>query len=234
MKIVFFTGSGISQESGIPTFRDRFGIWENLDPMQVASIRAWRYNKEEVLKFHNQLRKLVIEVSPNAAHHYIAKLEKKHETIVITQNVDDLHHRAGSSNIVQLHGNILEVKSEDNPDFIQSWKNDLNEGDLAPDGGQLRPNVVWFGEQLDSFLWNKSQRYIAECDVLVIIGTSLSVFPACELVKKTSENCKIIVVDPNPNQTFLSDKKIKLISKSAVECLDELDLILFYGSGHIH
>ena len=100
MKIVFFTGSGISQESGIPTFRDRFGIWENLDPMQVASIRAWRYNKEEVLKFHNQLRKLVIEVSPNAGHHYIAKLEKKHETIVITQNVDDLHQRAGSTNVI--------------------------------------------------------------------------------------------------------------------------------------
>ena len=226
MKIVFFTGSGISQESGIPTFRDRFGIWENLDPMQVASIRAWRYNKEEVLKFHNQLRKLVIEVSPNAAHHYIAKLEKKHETIVITQNVDNLHHRAGSSNIVQLHGNILEVKSEENPNFIQPWIKDLKEGDLAADGSQLRPNVVWFGEQLDSFLWNKAQRYISECDVLVIMGTSLSVFPACELVKKTSENCKIIVVDPNPNQTFLSDKKIKLISKSAVECLDELDSIL--------
>ena len=226
MKIVFFTGSGISQESGIPTFRDRFGIWENLDPMQVASIRAWRYNKEEVLKFHNQLRKLVIEVSPNAAHHYIAKLEKKHETIVITQNVDDLHHRAGSTNVIQLHGNILEVKSEENPNFIQPWIKDLNEGDLAPDGSQLRPNVVWFGEQLDTFLWNKSQRYIAECDVLVIMGTSLSVFPACELVKKTSENCKIIVVDPNPNQTFLSEKKFNLISKSAVECLVELDSIL--------
>ena len=169
---------------------------------------------------------MVVDAQPNAAHKYIAKLEKKHETIVITQNVDNLHHRAGSSNIVQLHGNILEVKSEENPNFIQPWRKDLNMGDLAPDGSQLRPNVVWFGEQLDSFLWNKAQRYIAECDVLVIMGTSLSVFPACELVKKTSENCKIIVVDPNLNQTFFSDKKIKLISKSAVECLDELDLIL--------
>ena len=223
MKIVFFTGSGVSQESGIPTFRDRFGIWENLDPMQVASIRAWRYNMNEVLLFHNQLRKMVVEAQPNAAHQYITKLEKKYDTIVITQNVDDLHHRAGSTNVIQLHGNILEVKSEYNPNFIQSWNKDLNEGDLAPDGSQLRPNVVWFGEQLDSFLWNKAQRYIAECYVLVIMGTSLSVFPACELVKKTSENCKIIVVDPNPNQTFLSDKKIKLISKSAVECLVELD-----------
>jgi NAD-dependent deacetylase len=169
---------------------------------------------------------MVVDAQPNAAHKYIAKLEKKNETIIITQNVDDLHQRAGSTNVIQLHGNILEVKSEYNPNFIQSWNKDLNEGDLAPDGSQLRPNVVWFGEQLDSFLWNKAQRYISECDVLVIMGTSLSVFPACELVKKTSENCQIIVVDPNPNQTFLSDKKIKLISKSAVECLVELDSIL--------
>jgi NAD-dependent deacetylase len=232
MKIVFFTGSGISQESGIPTFRDRFGIWENFDPLQLASTRAWRFNKKEVLFFHNQLRKMVVDAKPNAAHHYIAKLEKKHETIVITQNVDALHQRAGSSNILQLHGNILEVRSENNANIIQSWMRDLTEGDLAPDGSQLRPNVVWFGEQLDSFVWNKALRHIAECDVLVVMGTSLSVFPACELVKKTSENCKIIVVDPNPNQTILSDKKIKVISKTAVDSLDELDFNLNYG--HIY
>jgi NAD-dependent deacetylase len=147
MKLVFFTGSGISQESGIPTFRDRFGIWTEVNPMDVAHKDSWVKNKPLVMEFHNKLRRMVIDAKPNEAHRFIAQLESNHEVIVVTQNVDDLHERAGSSKVIHLHGNLMESRSTLNPNLIYPCTGDLNIGDKCERGSQLRPNVVWFGRR---------------------------------------------------------------------------------------
>jgi NAD-dependent deacetylase len=226
MKILFFTGSGISQESGIPTFRDRMALWENFDPDQIASISAWRKNKEEMLRFHNEFRKLIESKDPNEAHFYISELQNEHEVIVVTQNVDNLHERAGSKNIYHLHGNLFESRSSLNSNLIYPCVKDIKIGDKCERGSQLRPNVVWFGEELNDQLIKDVKKHLMECDVLVVIGTSLEVSPANQLVRLINQNCKIILIDPKPNHAFLSGLKIKYIEKNAIEGISELRKLL--------
>jgi len=222
MKVVFFTGSGISQESGIPTFRERNALWENFNPENVASISAWRTNKEEMLHFHNEFRRLVQETIPNEAHHFIAELQEHHEVVVITQNVDDLHERAGSRSVIHLHGNLFEARSTLNPNLIYPCLEDINIGDRCERGSQLRPNVVWFGENLNENILQEAEAHIRACELLVIIGTSLAVYPANDMPNLVDDDCKIIIVDPNPQPEYLNRRNTNIIENTALGSLEEL------------
>lgn len=195
-KIVVFTGAGISAESGISTFRDSGGLWEKHDIRDVATPEAWQRNPNLVLEFYNQRRKQVLEVQPNAAHLALVKLEKKFHVQIITQNVDDLHERAGSKNVVHLHGEIRKSRSTRNPELvydINGWE--LKAGDKCEQGSQLRPHIVWFGEMVPEM--DKAQDISADADIFLIIGTSLNVYPAAGLVHHTRKDCPIYLVDPN-------------------------------------
>lgn len=195
-KIVVFTGAGISAESGISTFRDSGGLWEKYDIRDVATPEAWKRNPNLVLDFYNQRRKQVMEAQPNAAHKALTHLEKKFDVRIITQNVDDLHERAGSSNVLHLHGEIRKARSSKNPELIyplESWE--IKAGDKCELGSQLRPHIVWFGELVPEL--DRAQEVSAQADVFIIIGTSLNVYPAAGLVHSTPHNCPIFLVDPN-------------------------------------
>ena len=223
MKIVFFTGSGISQESGIPTFRDRMALWDNFDPEQLASKSAWKNNKEEILNFHNEFRRLIEQCEPNSAHYFISQLENEHEVIVVTQNVDNLHEKAGSTKIYHLHGNLFESQSSLNPNLVYPRNEDIQLGDKCEKGSQLRPNVVWFGEELNNRMVKEVNCHLKDCDVLVVVGTSLEVSPADILVKEIADECKMIVIDPNPNRTFLNNPNTVFIERTATEGVLELN-----------
>lgn len=179
-KLVVLTGAGISAESGIKTFRDSDGLWEGYYVMQVASPEGWRKNPALVLDFYNQRRKNVREVQPNSAHLGLAALEEDFEVYIITQNIDDLHERAGSTNVIHLHGEILKMRSEKFLSPSYAITGDINLGDLAPDGGQLRPDIVWFGEAVPMI--EKAADITAQADVFVVIGTSMVVYPAAGLI----------------------------------------------------
>ena len=198
-KIVFFTGSGISKESGIDTFRDaQEGLWYQYDLEKVASKSSWKYgDRELMLSFHNERRAQLKQVSPNKAHELIKKLEDLFDVAVITQNVDDLHERAGTNHIIHLHGQLKKVQSTFNPKLIYDWEGDLNLGDKCERGSQLRPYVVWFGEELDEKIFKSAKKAITECDILVVVGTSLAVYPANELVLLMNSEAKLYVVDPD-------------------------------------
>ena len=179
--IVVFTGAGISRESGIPTFRDMDGLWEKFDPMKMASVEGFKEDPAAVLEFYNARRKNLMDVQPNHAHYVLAELEKKHDVTIITQNVDDLHERAGSSRVIHLHGDLRKVTSSVNrfdPDCIKELPLDvpIRMGDKAADGSQLRPFIVWFGESLDNI--EETAELISQADVFVVVGTSLVVYPA--------------------------------------------------------
>ena len=147
-KIAILTGAGVSAESGIKTFRDHDGLWENFDVMEVASIQGWQKNKELMIRFYNDRRRQLTEVQPNEAHKALAELEEKYKVVIITQNVDDLHEKGGSTNIIHLHGELNKVRSVVHEDLVYEWKKDLNLGDTCERGTQLRPHVVWFGEMV--------------------------------------------------------------------------------------
>ena len=222
-KLIFFSGAGVSEESGIPTFRSRLGLWNIANPEDVASKRAWNDNKEEVLKFHNKMRRTVLESEPNDAHKLIANLQNDFDVLVITQNVDDLHERAGSINVVHLHGKILESRSTFNPKFVYPCLDDIKIGDTCIRGSQLRPNVIWFNEDLDEKELKNCIKRVKECDYLVVIGTSLSVFPANQLINHISDDAELIVIDPNAeNFEIRTRRKIKIIPKLATEGMDFL------------
>ncbi|MCX6310377.1 MAG: NAD-dependent deacylase [Bacteroidetes bacterium] len=195
-KIVVFTGAGISAESGISTFRDSGGLWEKYDIRDVATPEAWQRNPNLVLEFYNQRRKQVLEVLPNAAHSALVELEKKFQVQIITQNVDDLHERAGSKNVVHLHGEIRKSRSTRNPELVYNIKGwELKAGDKCAEGSQLRPHIVWFGEMVPEM--DIATDISAEADIFLIIGTSLNVYPAAGLVHSTRKDCPIYLVDPN-------------------------------------
>ena len=195
-KIVVFTGAGISAESGISTFRDSGGLWEKYDIRDVATPEAWQRNPNLVLEFYNQRRKQVLEVLPNAAHSALVELEKKFQVQIITQNVDDLHERAGSKNVVHLHGEIRKSRSTRNPELVYNIKGwELKAGDKCAEGSQLRPHIVWFGEMVPEM--DIATDISAEADIFLIIGTSLNVYPAAVLVHSTRKDCPIYLVDPN-------------------------------------
>lgn len=206
-KLVVFTGAGVSAESGIKTFRDSGGLWEEFDIMDVATPEAWSRQPEIVLEFYNARRKQVIESEPNQGHLIIAELESHFDVEVITQNIDDLHERAGSSKILHLHGEIRKSKSSSDPNLVYSIEGEKIEwGETCELGSQLRPHVVWFGEEVPMMI--PAERLVKEADIFVIVGTSLNVYPAASLVFHTKRDCKIYLVDPGdpliPSQLNIS------------------------------
>ena len=194
-QIVIFSGAGISAESGLRTFRDSDGLWENYNVMEVATPEAWEADYQLVLEFYNKRRKQIIEAEPNAAHEAIAKLEEHFDVCVITQNIDDLHERAGSSKVLHLHGEIGKARSTAPPyDIFDLKKPTLNPGDLCPRGFQLRPHVVWFGESVP--MLPVAQRIVEQAAIFIVIGTSLNVYPAASLVFHASDKIEKYLIDP--------------------------------------
>lgn len=219
--VVVLTGAGISAESGVKTFRDSGGLWEGHDVMKVASPQGWYENKELVLDFYNQRRRQLHEVIPNAAHTELVKLESKFNVQIITQNVDDLHERAGSSSILHLHGELKKVRSTVDPSLIYSWETDLKLGDKCSKGSQLRPHIVWFGESVP--MMEYAAEITTQADIFIIIGTSLQVYPAAGLLEFTSLNTPVYYIDPMPKASYeLRKRNVEIIPLNASQGVQDL------------
>ncbi|HAV5324745.1 TPA: NAD-dependent deacylase [Acinetobacter baumannii] len=224
-KLVVFSGAGMSAESGISTFRDSNGLWENYDIQQVATPEAWERNPALVQRFYNERRKNILEAQPNEAHQYIAKLQDHYDVQVITQNIDDLHERAGSQNVLHLHGNIRLAKSS-GPDAqyttqfyeVNGWKLDL-EQDFCPNGYPLRPHVVWFGEAVPAY--EEAIRLVQSADIFIVIGSTLSVYPVAALVHEIPHYSKAYYIDPQANHSRVPPQ-YKLLNMTATEGMHEL------------
>lgn len=212
-KIVVLTGAGISAESGLKTFRDEDGLWEGHNVMEVATPEGFAKNPALVLDFYNQCRKQLLEVLPNRAHQNLVKLEDHFEVEIITQNVDDLHERAGSKNVVHLHGELLKVRSSANKDDIWEWKKDLILGDFCQKKSQLRPHIVWFGEEVP--LLDTAIEITKTADILVIIGTSMQVYPAASLIHYIEPKTPIYFIDPNPQINQNQFRNLTIINEVA-------------------
>ena len=212
-RIVVLTGAGISAESGIKTFRDADGLWEGHDVMEVASPLGWEKNKELVLDFYNQRRQQLLQVQPNEAHKALVKLEEKFDVQIITQNIDDLHERAGSSNVTHLHGELLKARSTFDENLIFDWKKDICIGDFCEHHSQLRPHVVWFGEAVPMI--EKALQITEQANILIIIGTSMQVYPAAGLVDFAPEKIPVFFVDPKP--VIAERNFLEVIATKAVE-----------------
>lgn len=195
-KVVILTGAGISAESGIKTFRDSDGLWEGHNVLDVATPEGWEKNPVLVLDFYNQRRKQVQEVQPNRGHQILAELESEFEVCIITQNVDNLHEKAGSSSVLHLHGELLKVRSTQNENDILDWTTDLNLGDFDKKGNQLRPHIVWFGEAVPAL--DEAIEITQHADFFVVIGTSLQVYPASGLLHYTKRDIPVFYIDPKP------------------------------------
>ena len=222
-KLVVLTGAGISAESGIKTFRDADGLWEGHDVMEVATPEGFAKNPKLVLDFYNQRRRQLLKVLPNKAHENLVSLEKYFDVNIVTQNVDDLHERIGSKNVIHLHGELLKVRSLTNENLIYKWNKDLIIGDLAEDNGQLRPHIVWFGEMVP--MLDTAIKITQQADVLVIIGTSMQVYPAASLINYIKPNTPIYFIDPNPSvnkNEFNNLTIIKDVASSGTDTLIEL------------
>ncbi len=222
-KLVVLTGAGISAESGLKTFRDADGLWEGYDINEVATATAWRRNKELVLQFYNMRRKNVADAKPNDAHFALANLESDFDVQIVTQNIDDLHERAGSSNVLHLHGEIFKMRSEKSEELIYTIHDEIKLGDVAEDGAQLRPHIVWFEEPVP--MMEVAIEVVKSADLFLIVGTSLVVYPAAGLVNYA----------PWPIPKFIIDRKIPYtstqynfttIEKGATAGMQELQKIL--------
>ncbi|MCH3882262.1 MULTISPECIES: SIR2 family NAD-dependent protein deacylase [Tenacibaculum] len=221
--LVVLTGAGISAESGIQTFRDADGLWEGHNVMEVASPEGFAKNPELVLDFYNQRRRQLLEVQPNKGHENLAKLEAYFNVEIVTQNVDDLHERAKSSNVTHLHGELLKVRSVANETLVTYREKDIVLGDLAEDNQQLRPHIVWFGEMVP--MLDKAIEITQKADILVIIGTSMQVYPAAGLVDYIKPNTPIYFIDPKPSVTkndFNNLTIIKDVASSGTDTLLEI------------
>ena len=216
--IVILTGAGISAESGISTFRDADGLWEGHDIMEVASPQGFAKNPALVLDFYNQRRAQLLTVKPNAGHLALVVLEEKYDVTVVTQNVDNLHEQAGSSKVIHLHGELLKARSTTDPDAIVDWTEDIDVGTMATDGSQLRPHIVWFGEDVP--LIPTAVEYASRADIFVIIGTSLQVYPAASLSQYVPLGTPIYLVDPNKPEGIGSH--IQFMQGTATEKVPEL------------
>lgn len=195
-KIVVFTGAGVSAESGIKTFRDHDGLWENHRISEVATPDAWRKNPKLVLDFYNERRKQLLNAKPNQAHKIIAQLQEKYDVEVVTQNIDNLHEKAGSKKVIHLHGELMKCRSTVNPNLIYTLKNwKLNIGDKCELGSQLRPHVVWFGEAVPNM--EKAYEATSKADIFIVVGSSLTVYPAAGLVNFVIPTAKKFLIDPN-------------------------------------
>lgn len=225
-KVLVLTGAGISAESGLKTFRDSNGLWENYRIEDVATPQAWRKNPELVQQFYNLRRKEILQAEPNEAHFYLAALQERYEVEIVTQNIDDLHERAGSKNVLNLHGNIRFAKSsgpKQEKKYYPIAGDYLSLDDLCDDGFPLRPHVVWFGEDVP--LLSTAAERCATADLLLIIGTSLQVYPAAGLIHAVKSGCRKIVLDPSATQLGL-DASFTQIQATAVEGIRELDKLL--------
>ncbi|MBS3771130.1 MAG: NAD-dependent deacylase [Bacteroidales bacterium] len=219
-KLVVLTGSGISAESGLKTFRDMGGLWEQYEITEVASPEAWERDPELVLKFYNERRKQLLEVHPNEAHKILAELENYFDVETITQNIDDLHERAGSSKVLHLHGELRKARSTGDPNLVYDIEGaELKLGDTCEKGYQLRPHVVWFGEPVPAI--GEAAALTREAGIMAIIGTSLVVYPAAGLVDFAGKDCPIYVVDPLADQQS-GIKNVHLIKEKATTGVSKL------------
>lgn len=221
-KIVVLTGAGMSAESGINTFRDADGLWEGHDVMEVASPEGWQADRELVLEFYNQRRRQLLNVKPNSGHIALAKAEADFDISIITQNVDDLHERAGSSNVLHLHGELLKAQSTLFPENVIDWRDDIVLGDNCEQGAQLRPFIVWFGEQVP--MLEPAVVEVASADIVIVVGTSMKVYPAAGLTTFAASHVPIYYLDVNPNvnEALEQSNNLTVIKRSAVEGLPEL------------
>lgn len=225
-KMVVLTGAGVSAESGLKTFRDSDGLWEGYRVEDVATFQAWRKDPELVLEFYNVRRKGVLEAKPNAAHIGLAELEKDFDVTIITQNIDDLHERAGSTRVLHLHGEILKMRSESNAKLIYPITGDIRLGDTAEDGAQLRPHIVWFGESVP--MMDAAVPLVREADIFVVVGTSLVVYPAAGLVDFAQPAIPKFIIDKRIPYTSRQQNLIT-IEKPATEGVSDLIKILKSG-----
>ena len=211
--IVIFTGAGVSAESGIQTFRESDGLWEEYNVMDVATPEAWNRQAEIVLEFYNARRKQVIAAEPNLAHQLIAQLEASFHVSIITQNIDDLHERAGSTSVLHLHGEVRKARSSVDQNLLYDVPNGVIQwGELCAHGSQLRPHVVWFGEPVPEM--NRAEQITQTADILLVIGTSLNVYPAAGLISNTRPSCEIYVIDPG-EPLIPNDIKLTWIKEKA-------------------
>ena len=214
-KLVILTGAGISAESGIKTFRDADGLWEGHSVHDVATPEGWRRNKELVLDFYNQRRRQLHEVKPNQGHIGLAELEKDFDVHIITQNVDNLHEKAGSTKVLHLHGELLKVRSTKNEDYILDWQHDLVIGNVDDKGNQLRPHIVWFGEMVPAL--EEAVIIIQQADYVAVIGTSLQVYPAAGLMHYANSSVPVFYIDPRPASITGLQNPLEVIAMNATE-----------------
>ena len=214
-KIIILTGAGISAESGLKTFRDADGLWEGYNIEDVATPEAWRRNPTLVQNFYNERRKSVMDAQPNAAHLALAELQDKFETLIITQNIDNLHEKAGSKAVIHLHGEIIYSRSSTNPALLYKIKGHTIEmGELCELGSQLRPHVVWFGEAVPMI--TKAMHEMAKADIVILVGSSLAVYPAAGLIELAQPNVPVYVVDPKIPQVKIPNPVIKIEEKASI------------------
>ena len=219
-KVVVLTGAGMSAESGIKTFRDVNGLWRNHRVEEVASPEAWAADRELVLEFYNIRRKQLLECEPNAGHLALAELQQKYDVQIVTQNVDDLHERAGSENVLHLHGELRKVRSTLDPSYVvelDGWE--LKEGDKCPKGGQLRPHIVWFGEPVPNI--TPATEITTTADILLVIGTSMLVYPAAGLIHYAPVEAEKYYIDPAANENSMVEN-LKIIKEKAGISVPEL------------
>lgn len=225
--LVVLSGAGISAESGIPTFRDADGLWEGYDVMEVATPEGWKKNPALVLDFYNQRRKRALEVKPNRGHEILAELEKYFSVTIVTQNVDNLHERAGSTNVIHLHGSLFESRSSRDETLIypvEGWQ--LNMGEKCEKGSQLRPNIVWFGEMVP--LMEVAARHAGNADIFIVVGTSMAVYPAAGLIDYVPLDTPKYVIDPRvPDLRHIP--LLTAIEEKASTGMEELKRILMQG-----
>jgi NAD-dependent deacetylase len=213
-RLVILSGAGMSAESGIRTFRDMNGLWEEYDVMEVASIQAWHKNPELLLRFYNDRRKQMYESKPNKGHMLLAELEKNFDVQIITQNVDDLHERAGSTHVLHLHGELTKAQSTIDPSLIYILTDpEMKMGDKCAKGSQLRPHIVWFGEEVPAMAC--AVPIVESADYICVIGTSLNVYPAAGLINYAPASSSLFLIDPNP--PALLPKRVQVIAKGASE-----------------
>ena len=219
-KIVVLSGAGMSADSGLKTFRDADGLWEGHDVMEVASPQGFKANPELVLNFYNERRKQLLHAEPNEGHKALATLEHSYKVTVVTQNVDDLHERAGSTDVLHLHGELFKVRSTTTPYTVYEWKKDLNIGHVCEHGYQLRPHIVWFGEEVP--LLQQAATITSLADILIIIGTSLQVYPAASLMYYARPEIPVYFIDPKPAIDTSAQFNLQIIAKKASEGVPKL------------
>ncbi len=223
-KLVVLSGAGISAESGIKTFRDYNGLWENHRIEDVASPEGFAKNPQLVLDFYNTRRRQLTEVEPNTAHKLLAELEDFFEVYIITQNVDDLHERGGSTKVIHLHGELTKAKSIEESSEVIDYVEDIKVGDLHPDGSQLRPHIVWFGEMVPEM--DRAIEIASQADLFLVIGTSMQVYPAASVIRYAPSHCEIFVIDPNMENPNAFTKNENYYKTSATEGMKQLKELL--------